>query len=138
MKYMTGIIRKTDRIIFGLMLNINCSLNWISIKIESLSQLNILAITSILGKGWKLWIKNKETWGLKWVYSQLQGTVLLKVGSKFERSSRVWYIFLKAFFCPKKQTQIWKCLIVKKSPLSIISFERIILEKMAEIRFPLF
>ena len=41
-------------------------------------------------------------------------TVLLKGSYVFEKSSRVWYIFLKAIFGPEKEKKIWKCLAGKK------------------------
>ena len=56
-----------------------------------------------------------EPWIYKF-YSKLY-TVLLKGGSNFEKSSRVWYIFLKAIFCPEKENENLKIFGWEKSPL---------------------
>ena len=46
----------------------------------------------------------------------LRHTVLLKGGSNFEKSSRVWYIFLKMIFCPKKENKFENVWLGKNAP----------------------
>ena len=43
-------------------------------------------------------------------------TVLIKVGSNFEKSSRLWYIFLKAIFVLKKKIKFENVWLGKKPP----------------------
>ena len=43
--------------------------------------------------------------------------MLYKGGSNFEKSSRVWYIFSEAIFCPEKENENLKIFGWEKSPL---------------------
>ena len=62
--------------------------------------------------------------GLPLVPSTPFPTVLLKGGSNFEKSSRVWYIFSEAIFCPEKENKNLKMFGWEKSPLEYHIFWR--------------
>jgi len=74
-----------------------------------------------------LYVYSKER---NWAWLRIYCTVLLKGRSNFEKSSRIRYIFLKAIFCPKKEKIILKIFGWEKHPLTTISFEISILEKI--------
>ena len=58
-----------------------------------------------------------------------------RIRLNFEKCFRVWYIFLKAIFCPKKEKVILKIFRWEKHPLTTISFEISILESRPPLFF---